>query len=175
MCPCGTPFLRRAIGSPRQYCSKTCRSRYLARKQRAAGYQRPVKPCSVEGCDKNNQARGFCPMHLERVKKYGDPGPAESYRRPKGQWGVRSSDGYVFRTVDGELQLQHREVMSRLLGRPLHPWESVHHKNGVRDDNRPDNLELWVRGQPAGQRVEDIAGWLVSNYRDVVESKLKEN
>ena len=70
-----------------------------------------------------------------------------------------NNNGYVMvKTPDGRIVGEHRAVMEGLVGRPLFKGETVHHKNGDRADNRPENLELWAN-QPYGQRVEDLVEW----------------
>jgi hypothetical protein len=64
--------------------------------------------------------------------------------------------------------------MEEMLGRKLAPGETVHHRNGIRHDNRPENLELWF-SQPAGQRVDDLIAYLTKHHRETLESVLNEN
>ena len=49
---------------------------------------------------------------------------------------------YRYIKIDGRKVAEHRYVMEQVLGRPLSPDEQVHHRNGDRLDNRPDNLEV---------------------------------
>jgi hypothetical protein len=70
---------------------------------------------------------------------------------PPNTQGVKTKRG----TSSNSWMWEHRYVMQQMLGRPLQKNENVHHINGVRDDNRPENLELWKRSQPAGIRAAD--------------------
>lgn len=42
---------------------------------------------------------------------------------------------------------QHRFIAEGVLGRPLFEWEDVHHKDGVKHNNNPDNLEVIAHGE----------------------------
>lgn len=111
--------------------------------------------CAEPGCERKAQARGLCTMHYLPMRR---TETGAMYRQ----------GGYLRQWIDGTSVAVHRMIMEQLLDRPLLPFENVHHKNGIRDDNRPENLELWTVAQPCGQRPEDLAEWVVEHYRDLV-------
>lgn len=131
-------------------------------------YNDPVSKvliCNVDGCKEESRSRGMCRRHYRSLKLYGDPLHVPERRAP-GQ-GYLDPDGYVRIRIDGKEYREHRLVMAEYLGRELEPHENVHHINGVRDDNRIENLELWSTKQPCGQRVIDKVDWaneILSRY-----------
>lgn len=129
--------------------------------------------CVIERCDNlRAHADGLCPMHYQRKKDGRDMLAPKLIRG--GGW-VDKSGYRRIKSPDGRDLREHRIVMEEMLGRPLEKWESVHHKNGVKADNRPENLELWVgwSSQPKGQRVEDLAAFVVEHYPELAAEMLR--
>jgi hypothetical protein len=123
--------------------------------------------CLFPGCGKLVNGLGLCSGHYKQAR---DGRPLAPLRPPWPNAGYIDNHGYRVRCVPGHPNAhgdgkrvirEHVLVMSQMLGRPLAKGEQVHHKNGIRHDNRPVNLELWTKQQPAGQRVVDKLAFCV--------------
>lgn len=127
--------------------------------------------CLVDGCtNPQSSQRGYCNMHYQRFMKHGDPNKV--VKRQTAPW-FRNKDGYRYLTVAPYTTMaEHRYVMEQHLGRPLEKFENIHHKNGRRDDNRIENLELWTKPQAIGQRPEDLVVWVAEHYPKLVKQAL---
>ena len=147
---CGEPFKKRY--STQRFCCKECVDKSLTRdktktcEQCGKEFVRPHGKTKQRFCSRSCSLKGntngtLGVAHAEGVEK-------------------KLSNGYVQQKHESKWVFQHRLVMEQVLGRPLLPTERVHHKNGKRDDNRPDNLELWTgvdatKKDPHGVRVVD--------------------
>lgn len=114
-------------------------------------------------CHIKNKNKTFCCAKC--ANEYNTPLSATTgSQHPSWKGGRRkTSGGYIHlwkpehpnANSDGCI-LEHRFVMEQIIGRLLLPNETVHHKNGKRDDNRPENLELFASQHGKGQSVSDL-------------------
>lgn len=187
---CGLPFAK-TPNSGRLYCSMACMRAYKTENRIKRSCETCGKEFSVEPYRSEDEGRG---RYCSQKCRYDAPSNrvdvtcvvcGKLYNIPRARVGTakycsmtcRSRNrkattgprGYVSIRVGGVNIFQHRHVMEQHIGRPLLKSETVHHKNGVKDDNRLENLELWTSSHPSGQRVEDMlahAYQIIELYKD---------
>jgi hypothetical protein len=118
-----------------------------------------IEICMMDTCNNKHLAKGLCSTHYAAFRSFMDK---DRTLENQAKIGPQKEKEYIklyrpshpFASKQGFVK-EHRLVMEEMIGRYLERHETVHHKNGNRQDNRPENLELWSRRQPSGQRAED--------------------
>lgn len=80
-----------------------------------------------------------------------------NYSRGPAKGWIHKRTGYRMFNIGGRQISEHQLVMEKVLGRRLEKHETVHHKDGDRLNNHPNNLEVWSGRHGRGQRLSDLA------------------
>jgi hypothetical protein len=154
------------------YCAMHYRRQRLGISMDIPRRERKYGQCPIKNCKNQISSGGLCHAHASRKNRGAVINAPMSLKSPSyldlisEPWHSRDSHGYAVRKFNGKTISQHRYVMELYLGRKLFKFENVHHINGIRDDNRIENLELWTKPQPCGQRPQDLVAWVIEHYRE---------
>ena len=159
-----------------RYCSLECCKKFQHEKEMDRRRNDPIYRAkrNKRECERKKQARlnntfdrkkHAANEKARKRRKLNILSDADLKKAPKGsgcltKYGYRKihKKGHPNAWKNGDI-FEHVFFMSEHLGRPLTKGETVHHKNGIKHDNRIENLELWSSSHPCGQRIDDKIEW----------------
>ena len=155
------------------YCSQFCVKKFNNKKNYIKRKSDPVRRAKYRDSERKRRRLKYHSDPAYRAQRLGKEFDRRMKNNPNAKpsrkgLGTINKNGYRQITVPSHpnawrtgAMFEHVFVMSQFLGRPLYKNERVHHKNGVKHDNRIENLELWSKSHPYGQRVEDKIKWCI--------------
>lgn len=160
-CDCGNQHLVPAsylVGGNTRSCG--CLGRELSSERGRSRKQQP-KICIEPGCTNTIEkgAKGRCGKHAQRVRRYDDPNfvTPEQVRRERNRDAQPKLGRCSRNTYRKSFGLhEHRRVMERLLGRKLTSDEVVHHIDGDKHNNKPENLKVLTRREHIALHRDDL-------------------
>lgn len=168
---CGEPFYRGPgeIARDRRFCSVSCKDKGQSKGRipktcAACGDSFDVRPSRAEAtyCSKRCESDGRVLRPLDRTHN-GRPARLDT----RGYVLVWEPD-HPNKGFKGWMY-EHRLVVEAVLGRYLETDEHVHHVNGVKDDNRPENLEVMAANDHAALSSRDYRDQVIRDRDELAE------
>lgn len=103
-----------------------------------------MRTCTIPNCNRIHKGHGLCNLHFQRFKRYGDP--LKHVNNLAGQ-GCINGKGYKEIFINGKQVKEHRYLMEQHLDRKLTRQETIHHINGIKTDNRIENLQIVTQSE----------------------------
>ena len=162
---CGKPFT--VIGSQvKRYEARDYSTRSFCSQDCAYAWKRIAPPTFIcAHCGQETTRKKTASGSYYYVARFCSRACANAAQVKPDGW-LHRRTGYRMVHDGGVSREEHRVVMEKVLRRRLLSYETVHHRNGQRADNRPENLEVWIGKHAPGGRLDEVLAWCAQMLTD---------